>query len=108
MFAQPPSGGCVLKPDCDPMEYQKLGPAAFRRLCVETNVFTGRRFKPIQPPSGGCVLKHEYREKILDMRNQPPSGGYVLKHNVSESESELFYPAAFRRLCVETTRWQLL
>ena len=80
MFAQPPSGGCVLKPDCDPMEYQKLGPAAFRRLCVETNVFTGRRFKPIQPPSGGCVLKLETSTGLRSAST----------------------PAAFRRLCVET------
>ena len=38
--AQPPSGGCVLKPD-----YMKFGavremPAAFGRLCVETHSVT--------------------------------------------------------------------
>ena len=34
------------------------GPAAFRRLCVET-VFAGtkRPYERNQPPSGGCVLK---------------------------------------------------
>ena len=33
---QPPSGGCVLKPD-GAMEFEIKGvPAAFRRLCVET------------------------------------------------------------------------
>ena len=35
-MTQPPSGGCVLKPQItvtDVFEYQ---PAAFRRLCVET------------------------------------------------------------------------
>ena len=38
-YGQPPSGGCVLKPD----EWLK----------AESPVF--------QPPSGGCVLKHSYR-----------------------------------------------
>ena len=34
--SQPPSGGCVLKPD-GAMEFEIKGvPAAFRRLCVET------------------------------------------------------------------------
>ena len=34
--AQPPSGGCVLKPVQSFAENAKVGPAAFRRLCVET------------------------------------------------------------------------
>ena len=35
--SQPPSGGCVLKPD-GAMEFEIKGvPAAFRRLCVETS-----------------------------------------------------------------------
>ena len=35
------------------------GPAAFRRLCVETNHAEDGRADGNQPPSGGCVLKHE-------------------------------------------------
>ena len=35
---QPPSGGCVLKPD-SAYYLQDAGTAAFRRLCVETLVF---------------------------------------------------------------------
>ena len=33
---QPPSGGCVLKPECSAVSQFADGPAAFRRLCVET------------------------------------------------------------------------
>ena len=33
---QPPSGGCVLKLVTNGYNVEILGPAAFRRLCVET------------------------------------------------------------------------
>ena len=56
------------------------GPAAFRRLCVETGEGTVGRYRGIQPPLGGCVLKPELK----------------IEHE------ELSDPAAFRRLCVET------
>ena len=57
------------------------GPAAFRRLCVETLIYAASRGGHIpQPPSGGCVLK-----RLQDG---------LLQFNV--------LPAAFRRLCVET------
>ena len=44
---QPPSGGCVLKPD-----YMKFGavreiPAAFRRLCVETRYAPSRYLETV-------------------------------------------------------------
>ena len=36
----------------------KTYPAAFRRLCVETNIVALSDTIPVsQPPSGGCVLK---------------------------------------------------
>ena len=36
-----------------------LSPAAFRRLCVETRCGMMMMFASCsQPPSGGCVLKH--------------------------------------------------
>ena len=39
----------------------KTTPAAFGRLCVETNVQEREMpFKRTQPPSGGCVLKLPY------------------------------------------------
>ena len=64
-------------------------PAAFRRLCVETqHGQLGLRRLP-QPPSGGCVLKL-----------------WLLTHHY-----RFWLPAAFRRLCVETSisicrRWR--
>ena len=36
VWDQPPSGGCVLKPEDKKPKDKKKDPAAFRRLCVET------------------------------------------------------------------------
>ena len=36
-------------------------PAAFGRLCVETEYVFGFGVSSPQPPSGGCVLKQKYR-----------------------------------------------
>ena len=55
-------------------------PAAFGRLCVET----------------------EQEDKLLDVVNQPPSGGCVLKHKAARIGKSRCLPAAFGRLCVET------
>ena len=57
---QPPSGGCVLKHCYFSLATHIGGPAAFRRLCVETckhghDDLLDRGIA--QPPSGGCVLK---------------------------------------------------
>ena len=77
---QPPSGGCVLKPAGEKEACHDDGPAAFRRLCVETQNPTRRwLMAAAQPPSGGCVLK-------LHPSHRKGRAG----------------PAAFRRLCVET------
>ena len=81
---QPPSGGCVLKPqDCQ---------AAYQ-ACY-------------QPPSGGCVLKRVFNRGIDKPIPQPPSGGCVLKQEATGIKSEETVPAAFRRLCVET-QWRV-
>ena len=56
-----------------------IGPAAFRRLCVETAKAPGELPGESQPPSGGCVLKQIIMDFYPDFRS-----------------------AAFRRLCVET------
>ena len=59
----------------------------------------------LQPPSGGCVLKQSYRQVSLYQTDQPPSGGCVLKLvKLFLHFAVFFYPAAFRRLCVETGR----
>ena len=56
---QPPSGGCVLKPKRGFFLGLIAGvTAAFRRLCVETEVINQALTDFLQPPSGGCVLKH--------------------------------------------------
>ena len=58
-------------------------PAAFGRLCVETErVAGGTQGESTQPPSGGCVLKlRRYNLCLLTVM-----------------------PAAFGRLCVETIK----
>ena len=100
------------------------GPAAFGRLCVETQPPAATPPTPPQPPSGGCVLKLSEPEKLAGadcqppsggcvlkpailvfekiVRNQPPSGGCVLKLTSDSSANSSLSPAAFGRLCVET------
>ena len=78
---QPPSGGCVLKHS---MNGLRLG------------------INP-QPPSGGCVLKPLQSPICGAIPGQPPSGGCVLKHKPFVGRPGKGLPAAFRRLCVETS-----
>ena len=126
---QPPSGGCVLKL----VENEAFGltaaPAAFRRLCVETHYLNrflaiqgnqppsggcvlkramvrARALLKAQPPSGGCVLKPFRFVAVKAKSNQPPSGGCVLKQSLHHQPHYGSFPAAFRRLCVETNRYQ--
>ena len=122
---QPPSGGCVLKQHYIAEIDRTLKPAAFRRLCVETNfkispiptpnpaafrrlcVETQIRlyywiFLYSQPPSGGCVLKPSDAMNLAYIAAQPPSGGCVLKRSFYIYCHNKRLPAAFRRLCVET------
>ena len=42
---QPPSGGCVLKPDIGGNLQNGAKPAAFRRLCVETSLAKSVKLK---------------------------------------------------------------
>ena len=58
--------------------------------------------KRTQPPSGGCVLKQHRAVESSTLGTQPPSGGCVLKLSDRLSRQKWLYPAAFRRLCVET------
>ena len=77
---QPPSGGCVLKPQHIEMKELKMS----------------------QPPSGGCVLKHLGYSICRHRNNQPPSGGCVLKPLQCLALPCNKRSAAFGRLCVET------
>ena len=123
-WIQPPSGGCVLKPERmdlwdeweAPAAFGRLcvetsrlpcttcwpKPAAFGRLCVETNREMARLVRGTQPPSGGCVLKHVLLLLDVAVVVQPPSGGCVLKLRHGGGIPCFSGPAAFGRLCVET------
>ena len=79
-------------------------PAAFGRLCVETDLaFAVRMFDNSQPPSGGCVLKPDYL-----INRQPCYGPAAFGRLCVETEDcalilpPQLCPAAFGRLCVET------
>ena len=80
-MSQPPSGGCVLKRDCNWLRCQSLTPAAFRRLCVETAM--GKRSRRRRRPAAFRRLCVETLTKA------------AIPFSV--------FPAAFRRLCVETS-----
>ena len=80
-----------------------MSPAAFRRLCVETAKKTSKPPPWPQPPSGGCVLKLPLQRRQRSCLSQPPSGGCVLKQPQPFRAAALGEPAAFRRLCVETS-----
>ena len=82
-----------------------VGPAAFGRLCVETDI-RAVMMDRVEPAAFGrlCV------ETILDAGEisddyQPPSGGCVLKPLCCYRYKCTTKPAAFGRLCVETCRW---
>ena len=47
----------MLKPYKTVVLLMLIGPAAFGRLCVETDWEEDDEAKMTQPPSGGCVLK---------------------------------------------------
>ena len=79
---QPPLGGCVLKP-----------------YILSLNTIQG-----CQPPLGGCVLKQQGYPHCPFQPPQPPLGGCVLKLRSVPLSHPTAYPAAFRRLCVETLR----
>ena len=78
--AQPPLGGCVLKPRTNKIGLMFTHPAAFRRLCVETIEFEDLTEIFSQPPLGGCVLKQPRICLFVCKCFQPPLGGCVLKH----------------------------
>ena len=80
--AQPPLGGCVLKPTGQIRWCRGWDPAAFRRLCVETPI-TVSAYRIWQPAA--------FRRLCVetDLR---------IGYGVGD------WPAAFRRLCVETSK----
>ena len=125
LYTQPPSGGCVLKHPIAEAMRAAAKPAAFGRLCVETHSrygVTPKTYQPpsggcvlkqdfgfpvppaiVQPPSGGCVLKRVFPSTLNPHAHQPPSGGCVLKRRLPSTLCPSEGPAAFGRLCVETS-----
>ena len=61
------------------IDHPMNGPAAFRRLCVETILPELVSVPSCQPPLGGCVLKPRFAHDGFLAAAQPPLGGCVLK-----------------------------
>ena len=77
---QPPSGGCVLKPNNYDLTKGMTYPAAFGRLCVETNKIASAQTGFDPAAFGRLCVETFYKKRELNMK----------------------FPAAFGRLCVET------
>ena len=102
---QPPSGGCVLKPALYRISSARVTPSQppSGGCVLKPAGYLRNSLAQYQPPSGGCVLKPVGGKGRRESGGQPPSGGCVLKHLRVDGEDEDDLPAAFRRLCVETT-----
>ena len=77
---QPPSGGCVLKPQISSTPWlRKARPAAFGRLCVETR--QAAPAAPVDDPAafGRLCVETLDGDALSKITPQPPSGGCVLK-----------------------------
>ena len=82
---------------------QHENPAAFRRLCVET-YFLITLINPNYPAAFRRLCVETLTNGVCPTSPvQPPSGGCVLKLICEIRSGEEMGPAAFRRLCVETT-----
>ena len=102
VFAQPPSGGCVLKPPCQNIADMGAHPAAFGRLCVETR--PGAQLAARAAPAAFGRLCVETIQELLDMRLPEPAafGRLCVETDVFWADWPEKIPAAFGRLCVET------
>ena len=83
---QPPSGGCVLKPDIP--EAAAVGED--------------------QPPSGGCVLKLINSDVFGRFTGPAAFRRLCVETRHPLHHRQNFHPAAFRRLCVETNKFKEL
>ena len=99
---QPPSGGCVLKRREAECADNKLAPAAFRRLCVETRSRRRRDFAVVPAAFRRlCVETARHHNSALKTAPAAFRRLCVETQNTSTKKSPN-PPAAFRRLCVET------
>ena len=74
LLRQPPSGGCVLKPEC------KLD----------------RLYGTRQPPSGGCVLKHQSASPIEPLGGPAAFGRLCVETPIMFRRRSLLSPSRLR------------
>ena len=102
-ITQPPSGGCVLKHPFMAGAFHGSGPAAFRRLCVET--VSDNSYRKFQTePAAFRRLCVETLFHCVNMAGESPGAfrRLCVETVTDESTERHDEPAAFRRLCVET------
>ena len=92
----------MLKPDFSVRDWIRQQPAAFGRLCVETDkTYLGE--EGLGPAAFGRLCVETVRCSMQSLiLSQPPSGGCVLKLAHLLGAGVVRQPAAFGRLCVET------
>ena len=79
-------------------------PAAFGRLCVETDAVIEATKLANQPPSGGCVLKHGWQYQYRRYPHPAAFGRLCVETSwLVYATDDNKRPAAFGRLCVETS-----
>ena len=79
-----------------------MAPAAFGRLCVETDYRIELKRKNRPAAFGRLCVETVSRTRGIAPMAQPPSGGCVLKLALYRESKRTMLPAAFGRLCVET------
>ena len=77
-------------------------PAAFGRLCVETQYPVCAETGTQPAAFGRLCVETASKPPNHVSHNQPPSGGCVLKRFFCIKNNQYNNPAAFGRLCVET------
>ena len=102
---QPPSGGCVLKlvhrQCCHPLSL----PAAFGRLCVETN-FRCTKAHAVYPAAFRRLCVETHQSSRGQRIHEPAAFRRLCVETGKRTKPDFnYYPAAFRRLCVETSSY---
>ena len=100
---QPPSGGCVLKQRQGGHPCRFVRPAAFGRLCVET--YRAQRHVQAAVPAafGRLCVETRLRRRTRNPQTPAAFGRLCVETRATIRPCPSARPAAFGRLCVETS-----
>ena len=99
---QPPSGGCVLKQYIFWLKSIHRLPAAFGRLCVETDLISGRDSLSSAAAFGRLCVETLIAVITVSIIQPAAFGRLCVETAHRPFVPTMSYPAAFGRLCVET------